>query len=220
MIELKDILYNVKDGDDYQTIFAVDELTLKENEMILVEGKTGAGKSSFLHLIAGIIRPTSGDILINGKSVVKLPELILNRLRRKNIGILFQAFHLIEELTVIDNILVALVPDQLTLTEGMKAAQQVLSIVGLSSKKNQLARHLSGGEKQKCALARLLVLNPSLILLDEPTAHLDLKATEELVYLLKSLNDKTFLIVSHDKAFKDMLNFDRVLHIDQGRILS
>lgn len=218
MIELKDIVYEVEEYSRKKRILEIDELFIGEKEKVLLEGKTGAGKSSLLHLIAGLGRPTSGDIRFHGDSIVKLPDLYLNQMRRKTVGILFQSFHLIEELTVRDNLFCALVPEGISGQKLEECIDHALQTVGLLHKKDQLVRTLSGGEKQKCALGRILVMSPSTILLDEPSAHLDIQATEELVELLNGLTDKTFIIVSHDKELKRMLTFDRVIEIHEGKI--
>jgi len=218
MIQIKNLTYDIEQFGQYRRILEIDDLAIKKQTTTLIAGKTGAGKSSLLHLIAGLGKPTTGDILLDGESIVKLPDLFLNNMRRGKVGILFQSFHLIEELTVRDNISLALIPESLSQREIDLLITESLEKVALTHKKDQLVKTLSGGEKQKCALARVLAMNPSLILLDEPSAHLDLDATKELVHLISELEGKTIVVVSHDEEFKRMLSFDRVLTISEGKV--
>ncbi len=179
---------------------------VKKGEISLLSGVSGSGKSTLLALIAGLSKPTSGEIIINKTSISKLPENFSSQFRRENIGIIFQSFNLIPTLSVIDNILLPILPDKKDLN---KKADELLNTFDLMDKKHELAKNLSGGQAQRVAIIRSLINSPKLILADEPTANLDKKLSLNLLdhlELIQSLGH-TIIIATHDPIFH---NWDKV----------
>ncbi|PID47730.1 MAG: ABC transporter ATP-binding protein [Proteobacteria bacterium] len=198
MIEIKNVtkIFNEKSPREFCALKNVN-LRIKKGEIALLCGVSGSGKSTLLSLIAGLNKPTSGEIIINKTSISKLPENFASRFRRKNIGIIFQNFNLIPTLSVLNNILLPTLVDGKNLS---KKALDLLKTFQILDKKDVFAKNLSGGEAQRVAIARALINSPSLILCDEPTANLDeslsLKLLEHLD-LIQSLGH-TLIIASHD----------------------
>lgn len=176
-------------------------LELESNKITVIVGASGAGKSTFLHILGGLDRPDAGEININGTNILKMSDDELARFRFKNIGFVFQFHHLLPEFTAIENIAIAKMIDGTSLSKAAKLAEDLLSIVGLEDRANHKPAELSGGEQQRVAVARALVNNPSILLADEPTGNLDSANSQIIHKLFFDLRDRfglTFLIVSHN----------------------
>ncbi|MEV6303300.1 ABC transporter ATP-binding protein [Actinoplanes sp. NPDC051861] len=175
-------------------------LTVASGEALAVMGPSGSGKSTLLNLIAGLDRPTSGEVEVAGTVLNRLSEKALARFRRASIGIVFQFFHLLEDLTARDNVLV---PAQLV-GGNRRAAQaradELLDSLGLTARADAYPSRLSGGERQRVAVARALINQPSLLLADEPTGAVDAAAGEQIMRILQDLSrsGQTILLVTHD----------------------
>jgi ABC-type lipoprotein export system ATPase subunit len=199
MLELRNI------GKSYgsQKVLANVNLTVREKAMISIMGKSGAGKSTLLALVAGLVRPDSGQILFQGQVISNLDEEKLAAFRLKNIGFIFQDFKLIPSLSAHDNILMGIYPRRdITADEKEKRINDLAGQVGLTPKLTKRADNLSGGEKQRVAIARSLVNRPGLVLADEPTGNLDSATAEEILSLFKELHQQlstSFLIITHDQ---------------------
>ncbi len=203
MIEVRKLNKSFLDGSGKENVVLKDvDLHIKKGEIALLKGVSGSGKSTLLSLIAGLDKPNSGEVLVKGISVSKLPENFASKFRRKHIGFIFQSFNLLPTLSVLDNILLPTLPDK---TYPKKKAMELLEILNLKEKRNDLARHLSGGEAQRVAIARALINSPELILADEPTANLDKKLSLDLLEHLKLIRSlgHTLLIATHDPLFFD-----------------
>ncbi|WP_328471693.1 ABC transporter ATP-binding protein [Actinoplanes sp. NBC_00393] len=176
------------------------DLTVSPGEAVAVMGPSGSGKSTLLNLIAGLDRPTTGEVEVAGTVLNKLSEKALARFRRANIGIVFQFFHLLEDLTARDNVLF---PAQL-IGASRRAAQtradELLNSLGLAARANSYPARLSGGERQRVAVARALINEPPLLLADEPTGAVDAAAGEQIMQILRDLSrgGQTILLVTHD----------------------
>jgi putative ABC transport system ATP-binding protein len=155
------------------------------------------------------------------KAIAKLPDLHLSNFRAKSIGFVFQSFHLIENLSVYDNVTVPLIPHQKDAGQITQMVNNALQIIKIDHKRNELAKNLSGGEKQRVAIARALVNNPNIILLDEPTANLDIANSKNLITILEDLKKlgKTVVIATHDTIFDDLEFVDKIVHIQNGEIV-
>lgn len=177
-------------------------LHVKKGEISLLSGVSGSGKSTLLALIAGLYKPSFGEVIINNQSISKLSENFASKFRRENIGIIFQSYNLIPTLNVLDNILLPTLPDKKDLHVR---ADELLERFKMQDKKNELARNLSGGEAQRIAIIRALINSPSLILADEPTANLDKKLSLKLLEFLELIQSlgHTILIATHDPIFHD-----------------
>ncbi len=185
-VALKDISFEVKDG-----------------ELSILKGPSGSGKSTLLSIVAALLKPTSGDVEVDGKKIAKLPDNFASLYRRDNIGFIFQKFNLIPTLSVFENVILPLIPSNLSKKEIEQKAQKSMEKFSIDHKKNDLAKNLSGGEQQRVAIARALVNDPKIILADEPTANLDAKLSSNFLDFIKELHEekKTILIATHDPIF-------------------
>ncbi len=198
VIVLKDISFEVKKG-----------------EVVLLMGASGSGKSTLLSLIAGFLKPTFGKVAVKGEVISKLPDNFATEFRRKNIGFIFQKFNLLEDLSVKENVLLPLIPLDMKTKQMDEKANRVLELFSIKHKANQKVSTLSGGEQQRCAIARAMINEPNIILADEPTANLDKSLSEEFIELLKDLKEmgKTILIATHDSRFEDLEFVDRKIDV-------
>ena len=197
---------------------AVDEVDLDvaAGETVAVMGPSGCGKSTLLHLLGGLDRPTAGEIWLAGQSVGRLTERALARLRRDAVGFVFQAFHLMDELTAVENVeLPALLAGRSPRAARQRAAG-LLDRVGLADRAGFLPSALSGGQRQRVAIARALVADPLVVLADEPTGNLDSQATLEVLRLFESLHagGQTLVIVTHDARIA--ATADRMISMRDG----
>ena len=189
--------------------------SLDAGKVLGVVGESGSGKSTLLNLIGGLDTPTSGKVLIDGKDVFAMKDRELTIFRRRNIGFIFQAFNLIPELTVEQNILFPVLldyqkPDRAYLEE-------LLTVLNLKDRRKHLPSQLSGGQQQRVAIGRALMTRPSLILADEPTGNLDTQNTSEVIALLKETSRKyeqTILMITHNRSIAQTA--DRVLQVSDG----
>ncbi len=193
-------------------------LEIREGETVILSGESGSGKSTLLSLMAALIRPTSGDITIDGKKIAKLPEDFAALYRRENIGIIFQSYHLLPHLTAVENICVPLLPTGLSMKDITAKAMNILSSLNMADKANVNVSKLSGGEQQRTAIARALINNPKIILADEPTANLDRKLTDSLTDTFRRMSDegRTLVIATHDSALTEALPHARIISIGHG----
>jgi len=203
-------------------IRALDGVTLDigDGEFVAVVGRSGSGKTTMLDLLGLLLRPTSGTLMIDGVDTGKLGDSQLARLRGTKVGFVFQEYNLLPSLNVLENVMLPLryVRDR---TDGRKRAEDLLDRVGLSDRVRHRATELSGGQQQRVAIARSMVNRPSLILLDEPTGAVDTETAQQLVTLLKSLNEQdkvTIVVVTHDL---DVANeAKRQIRLKDGRVVS
>jgi putative ABC transport system ATP-binding protein len=195
------------------------DLTVCTGEAVAVMGPSGSGKSTLLNLVAGLDRPTEGQVEVAGTVLNRLSETALARFRRAHIGIVFQFFHLLDDLTARDNVLL---PAQLAGTPRRAAlgrADELLDTLGLSARANAYPARLSGGERQRVAVARALINRPPLLLADEPTGAVDAKAGAQVIELLHDLNrgGQTVLLVTHDAALASRCA-TRIVQMRDGRL--
>ncbi|MBD3841902.1 MAG: ABC transporter ATP-binding protein [Campylobacterales bacterium] len=222
MIRLTNVykIYNQSLQNEFVALKNIN-LNIKDKECVVLKGVSGSGKSTLLSIIGGMNKPTSGEALIENKAIAKLPDLHLSNFRAKSIGFVFQSFHLIENLSVYDNVTIPLIPHQKDTEQITQMVNNALQIIKIDHKKNDLAKNLSGGEKQRVAIARALVNNPNIILLDEPTANLDIENSQNLITILQDLKKlgKTVVIATHDMIFDDLDFVDKIVHIQNGEIV-
>jgi putative ABC transport system ATP-binding protein len=217
--ELKGASKKYKTGN--QEIIALHEthLVLKKNELLLIIGPSGSGKTTLLSLLGCVIYPTKGCVCIKGITTKDLSEKELARLRREEIGFVFQNFNLISPLTSEENIMTPLLLNQVSKREAKENVHKALSLVNLLDRRKSLPKQLSGGEKQRVAIARALVSEPSIILCDEPTAALDADAMNVVLKQLRFLADsgKAVAVVTHDPRLKSYA--DKILNLQNGRVM-
>ena len=217
MIVLKNIT------KEYESIIAVKDINLKidSGELVVLKGVSGSGKSTILSLIAGINRPTVGEVIVDNKRVSKLQDRFASLYRRESIGFIFQRYNLIPNLTVRDNILTPLIPINLREDEVNMRLDRVLKQFNIVEKRDIVVKNLSGGEQQRVAIARALINSPKVIIADEPTANLDEKLSISFIDIIKNLKDrkKTIIIATHDPLFFNLDIIDRLVEIKNGKIL-
>ncbi len=208
---------------EYDNIVAVKDINLKidSGELVLLKGVSGSGKSTILSLIAGINRPTEGEVIVDNRRVSKLQDRFASLYRRESIGFIFQRYNLIPNLTVRDNIITPLIPINLMEDEVNRRLDRVLKQFNIVEKRDIVVKNLSGGEQQRVAIARALINNPKIIIADEPTANLDKALSLSFIDIVKSLKDrqKTIIIATHDPIFFNLNIIDRVVEIENGKIL-
>jgi putative ABC transport system ATP-binding protein len=208
-------------GSASYEVFALREvdLRIREGEYVVIVGPSGSGKSTLLQMMAALDRPTSGSIELNGRDLASLDDRELARIRREDIGIIFQQFNLIPTLTAQDNVEAALAPSGLGTEERHERARALLNQVGLGHRVSHLPSQLSGGEQQRVAIARALANSPRVLLADEPTGNLDSTTGSEILALLADLSTvdgQTIVLITHDDEIA--ANSQRLVRMRDGQI--
>jgi putative ABC transport system ATP-binding protein len=216
-IELRRLTRRLPSGDRVLTILDDVDLTVAPGEFLAVLGPSGSGKSTLLALMAGLDRPTSGEVLIDGSPIQGLSEDQLALLRRHKIGFVFQSFQLLGNLTARENVLLPI--ELLGQPDPVRRADELLAAVGLQDRGHHYPSQLSGGEQQRVALARAFAARPPILLADEPTGNLDGATGRKVLELLADLRRQegtTLVLVTHDAAVGALA--DRLIHLRDGRV--
>ncbi len=199
----------------------IDDLSLQvdEGEFTAIMGPSGSGKSTLLNLVAGLDRPTSGTVTVGGIALAGLSEAELARFRRSHIGFVFQFFHLLNNLNVFDNVLIAAQLSGAKEAASRVRTQQLLNELGIGAKAREYPAKLSGGERQRVAIARALINRPAVVLADEPTGALDTSTGEQVMELLVVLNQRgqTILLASHDLKLASCYT-RRIINLRDGKM--
>ncbi|MGW1543414.1 ABC transporter ATP-binding protein [Streptomyces sp. NPDC002309] len=219
MYELKVVTKHYSRGK--AAVRALDgvDLVIADGDRLVIQGPTGGGKSTLLQMLGGLDRPTSGEIVLDGTDLARLPEARLTRVRSESIGFVFQSFNLIPTLNAQENVETALVPLGIKTKERRERAAEALDSVGLGERLGHLPGELSGGQQQRVAIARALVKRPKVLLADEPTGNLDESMRDEIMDVLERTwkeQGLTFVMVTHDSAIA--AKAPRVATIRKGRI--
>ncbi len=213
-------LSKVYRADTVQTtaLDAID-LEIADGEFVAIMGPSGCGKSTLLNMIGMLDSPSSGSYVLNGQEVAGLSESKLADVRKENIGFIFQSFNLVDELSVRDNVELALLYHNVPAAERKRRVDEVMDKVGIAHRAKHRPSQLSGGQQQRVAVARALVASPKLILADEPTGNLDTHHGEEVMRMLQALNREgsTIVMVTHSPAHADYAG--RIVSMLDGRIL-
>ena len=196
------------------------DLTIMPGESVAVMGPSGSGKSTLLNIVAGLDRPTSGTVRVHGEDLTALGEGALARYRRRRIGMVFQFFHLLDDLPVLDNVMLSARLIGTPYKQARTRAMDLLDELGIAERKDSYPQQLSGGERQRVGVARALMNRPALLLADEPTGALDSRSGEQVMDLLLDLNQigQTLLIVTHDQRLAERCA-SRVVHFEDGRVV-
>ncbi|WP_200762504.1 ABC transporter ATP-binding protein [Nitrosophilus alvini] len=222
IIELENItkIYNKGTNREVVALKNID-LGIKMNETVILKGPSGSGKSTLLSIIAALTKPTVGLVKVKGEFISKIPDSFAALFRRKHIGFIFQKFNLLEDMSVFDNVVLPLIPDTIGAKALEEKALQVMEKFSIVHKQNEPVKNLSGGEQQRCAIARAMINSPEIILADEPTANLDTKLSNEFIDIIKELKNegKTIVIATHDPRFEGLEFIDRIVEIKEGRIV-
>lgn len=195
------------------------DVTFKKGMTHTIVGPSGAGKSTLLHILGGLDRPTEGKVILDNSSLYDFPDRELSRIRNKKIGFIFQFHHLLPEFSALENVMMPSVIDAMNAKKARKVAENLLVKVGLSDRFDHKPNELSGGEKQRVAVARALVNNPSVIFADEPTGNLDSKNSDLLLSMLLELNRSegiTLIVVTHNKDIANKIG--NVIKMKDGKI--
>ena len=204
-------------GSGETAVHALKEVSFSvpKGEYVVIVGESGSGKSTLLNMIGALDTPTSGKVKIGGKDIFSMDDRKLTLFRRRNIGFIFQAFHLIPELTVEQNIIFPVLLDYQK--PDKKYLEELLTVLNLKERRNHLPSQLSGGQQQRVAIGRALITRPSVILADEPTGNLDTQNSSEVIALLKEASKKyeqTIIMITHNRSIAQTA--DRVLHVSDG----
>lgn len=219
MIELQHIAKSYEVGG--QPIYALRDTSesIHPGEYVAIVGPSGSGKSTLLNIIGCLLRPSEGSYLFNHEDVSQLDDQALSHLRQQQIGFIFQSFHLVPRLTALGNVALPMIFAGISSPERQLRAKRALDSVGLSDRMNHRPNQLSVGQRQRVVIARAIVMEPSLLLADEPTGNLDTRSGQQIMELLESLNEKglTMLVVTHDPNVARRAH--RVLVLTDGQII-
>lgn len=194
-------------------------LTVPDGEFLALMGPSGSGKTTLLNLIAGIDKPTSGGVRVDGTDIVALDESALAKWRARHVGFVFQFYNLLPVLTAFENVELPLLLTNLSKSDRKKHVEAALQLVGLGDRMGHYPKQLSGGQEQRVAIARALVTDPTIIVADEPTGDLDKVSAQEIMKLLERLNSeykKTIIMVTHDPRAAESAHTQR--HLDKGEL--
>ncbi|MFG0250969.1 MAG: ABC transporter ATP-binding protein [Phycisphaeraceae bacterium JB051] len=218
--ELKGICKIYQRGKSELAVHALREMDMQvpRGQYLAIMGPSGSGKSTLMNILGCLDRPTSGQYLLEGKDVARMPDNDLSRVRRENLGFVFQAFNLIPQLTVIQNVQVPLFYQGMPRPDRNRDAMEAIERVGLTERVHHRPSELSGGQQQRVAIARALVNKPSLLFADEPTGNLDSKTGESILTLFDELHQQgmTLIMVTHDEGIADRCQ--RVLRLKDGYV--
>ena len=211
-------LYRIGDS----SVRALDgvSFSIREGEFCAIVGTSGSGKSTLLNMLAGLEKPSRGEVVISGQHIEKLKEDELVRFRRENVGFIFQSFHLLGTMSALENVALPLTFRGEARKTRLKKANRMLELVSLEKHKMHMPNQMSGGQQQRVGVARALVTDPKIIFADEPTGNLDSHTSEEVMRLMQKIvreQKRTLLMVTHDPHEAEYA--DRVLHILDGKIV-
>jgi putative ABC transport system ATP-binding protein len=195
-------------------------ISVNEGDFLALMGPSGSGKTTLLNLIAGIDKPTQGEVIVSGTDISKLGESALAKWRSSNVGFVFQFYNLIKVLTAYENVELPLLLTKLNKEERKKHVETALTIVGLADRMHHYPKQLSGGQEQRVAIARAIVTDPLILVADEPTGDLDKHSAEEILTLMERLNSefkKTIIMVTHDPHAADRAKTKH--HLDKGELI-
>ncbi len=220
-IVLKDVIkrYPLVSGEYYQALNGVS-ITINKGEFVAIMGPSGSGKSTLMHIMGALDTATVGEQFFNGKDISSYTGDQLSEIRNKEIGFVFQSFNVLPRISVLKNVERPMLYGGIPATERTKRAMEALNLVQIADKAQNPANHISGGQIQRVAVARALVMDPSVILADEPTGNLDTATTKEIMKLIKSLNDKgkTIVLITHEDYIADYAK--RHIKLVDGKIVS
>lgn len=215
LLEVKSISKTYGSGETIVHALRNVSFSVPKGEYVAIVGESGSGKSTLLNMIGALDNPTSGRVLIDGKDIFSMKEKKLTIFRRRNIGFIFQAFNLIPELTVEQNIIFPVLLDYQK--PDKKYLEELLEVLNLKHRRNHLPSQLSGGQQQRVAIGRALITHPALILADEPTGNLDTQNSSEVIALLKNASKRyaqTIIMITHNRSIAQTA--DRVLQVSDG----
>ncbi|EAT99148.1 ABC transporter ATP-binding protein [Campylobacter concisus] len=214
------LVYNQGKQNEFCALKNIN-LDVNNGELVILKGVSGSGKSTLLSLIALLQKPTSGEILIDGTNIAKLPDAFCSEFRHKRLGLVFQNFNLIEGLSVYENLLAPFALTNFKANVREEMIKRALELANIAHKRDENVSNLSGGERQRCAVARALSMDADIILADEPTANLDRDNARAFLGLLESFKalKKSVIVATHDSIFDELKATDRVVSLQNGEIV-
>tara|TARA_Y100000588_G_scaffold274715_1_gene290747 strand:+ start:2789 stop:3481 length:693 start_codon:yes stop_codon:yes gene_type:complete len=219
ILKVKDLKKSFEIGKNQVDILKGISFEIIEGEMVAITGPSGAGKSTLLHLLGTLDKPSSGEIILNGRSIENEKDSHLSKIRNEMIGFVFQFHFLLPEFTAVENVMIPILIGGKSRSSAREKAEKLLLDLDLKERMNHRPSELSGGEQQRVAIARALANEPQIVLADEPTGNLDSSNTNRIYELLKEINSKTrqtFLIVTHNSVLSESM--DKKMHIVDGLI--
>lgn len=221
LVRIRNLVKSYQRGSQIVPVLEDISLDIAEGEFLALMGPSGSGKSTLLNLVAGIDRPDSGLIEVNGVNIAALGEADLARWRAMHVGFIFQFYNLIPVLTAYENVELPLLLTSMSRAERREHVETALAVVGLADRMEHRPGELSGGQQQRVAIARAIVTDPSILVADEPTGDLDRHSAEEILNLMDQLNrdfGKTIIMVTHDPRAAERAR--RLLHLEKGLLVS
>lgn len=220
ILEVKSLkkIYTTRFGGNQVQALSNVSFSVEQGEYVAIMGESGSGKTTLLNILAALDQPTSGQVLLDGRALSGISEKELAAFRRKNLGFVFQEFNLLDTFSIRDNILLPLVLSNTSVSEMEKRLQPVVQQLGIADLLNKYPYEISGGQKQRAAVARAIITEPRLILADEPTGALDSRSTDDLLQVFQNINSmgQTILMVTH--STKAASHANRVLFIKDGEV--
>ena len=207
--------------DSVETVALADvSFEIKKGEFVAIMGPSGSGKSTLMHILGGLDLPTKGTYILAGKDISKLGDDELAEIRNKKIGFVFQAFNLLPRTSALKNVMLPMVYAGIGKEERLARAKKFLEMVGLSNRLDHTSSQLSGGQQQRVAIARALVMNPAILLADEPTGNIASTQAEEIMSIFKNLNKQghTIIMITHESDIAK--HAKRIIHLKDGRIVN
>lgn len=220
VIEVRNLYKLYRVGDEIVRALDGVDFDIFRGEFCAIVGTSGSGKSTLLNMLAGLEKPTKGNVVIGGEHIENLNEEQLVSFRRKNVGFIFQSFHLLGTMNAVENVALPLSFRRVPRSIRMKKAEEMLELVNLKKHKKHFPNQMSGGQQQRVGVARALVVDPKIIFADEPTGNLDSHTSEEVMELMQRVvkeQNKTLVMVTHDSHLATYA--DRIFHIRDGKIL-
>ena len=221
ILELRTVDKSFGEGDAKLEVLKSVDLKLASGEMVALLGSSGAGKSTMLHIMGGLDRPTSGKVIFDGSDIYEMNMTELSIFRNRDLGFVFQAHHLLPEFTALENVMMPPLIAKVNKEEAREKALDLLSRVGLSKRGHHKSGELSGGEQQRVAVARAMVMHPKLLLADEPTGNLDSKTGDDVFEIIMELNKyigTSFVMVTHNEMLASRTG--RQIVVQDGRLVS
>lgn len=220
VIEVRNLYKLYKVGESIIRALNGLDFDIREGEFCAIVGTSGSGKSTLLNMLAGLEKPTKGEIILAGQHIEQFSEDQLVKFRREHVGFIFQSFHLLGTMDAVENVALPLTFRGVSKTVRLKKANDMMRLVGLEKHRKHLPNQLSGGQQQRVGVARALVVDPDIIFADEPTGNLDSKTSREVMLLMQKVvreQNKTLVMVTHDSQLAEYA--DRVFHIIDGEIV-
>ena len=220
VIEVNDLYKLYRVGDEAVRALNGVSFQIYKGEFCAIVGTSGSGKSTLLNMLAGLEKPTKGEVVLSGRHIEKMNEEQLVKFRREHVGFIFQSFHLIGTLDAVENVALPLSFRGVKRSVRMKKADQMLDLVKLGKHKKHLPNQMSGGQQQRVGVARALVMEPDIIFADEPTGNLDSHTSKEVMHLMQTVvreQKRTLVMVTHDLQLASYA--DRIFHIIDGKIV-